>query len=376
MNALSFLHRALRKPNTANLRKPSATSQFFSTTTLNRTVEYDMEGKDIVDPKTIVRPKKPVVTVFGGSGFIGREVVKMLAPHCSEVRVGARDPDAFNDYIRGHADSDSFSNIIGDFADVCDKFSLNNLIEGSDTVINLTGIKFESDYNIKELYVDGVRNVAHGAYLHHVPNHIYVGCLSSDLESLSKMADIKARAEDMSRAAFGDNNILIRPGPIYGDGDQFAQTMKRAALFWPGFVPVPHTNTKIQPTYVQDVAKAILRIVQDPQRFQGRHFQLGGPDIYTNKEFVSKTLAAAGRSRLTMPVPFWLAELMIGLYQWFPNPAITRFHSHIWKKDQVVSDKVDRLDYYDPKEVEVHTYETLGIEPVSIENVANLFLRK
>lgn len=323
---------------------------------------------------------RDVVTVFGGSGFLGRHVVGRLSREGAIVRVAGRDPE--------HA---LFLKPLGDVgqivpwrADITDAASLERVLAGATAAVNLVGILFERGRRtFARVHADGAGNVARAAAAAGVKRLVHVSALGADVDSESDYARSKAEGEARVRAAFPKAAIL-RPSVVFGPEDDFFNRFAALARFSP-VLPVIGAPTfpsvrrgegalpfvldffgsggpKMQPVFVGDVAAAIVACLRRSDA-EGKTFELAGPRAYSFKEIMTLTLAAAGRRRLLVPLPFWLAEIQSMILQWLPTPLLTPDQVRLLTVDNVASGRLPGL-------------QALGIEPTPAEAVIPGYLAR
>ncbi|CAA7624661.1 complex I NDUFA9 subunit family protein [Magnetospirillum sp. UT-4] len=291
-----------------------------------------------------------VVTVFGGSGFIGRQVVRRFAANGWTVRVAVRDPEAAAQ-LRPMGDPGQVNPLR---AEITDPDSVRRAVDGAQAVVNLVGILFERGRaSFEAIHHQGAANVATAAREAGAERLVQMSALGADRNSASAYARSKAAGEEAAQAAFPGATV-IRPSVVFGPDDDFFNRFARLAVLSPvlpvftgdGFKPVRSESgwgidlygsggATFQPVYVGDVAEAILRAVENP-RLGGRVYELGGPRRYTLKEVLELVMRETGRSRLLVPLPFWVARIQAALLQMLPTPPLTPDQVKLLKVDNVV----------------------------------------
>lgn len=324
--------------------------------------------------------KPRLVTVFGGSGFIGRHLVRRLASAGDIVRVGVRDPeDAMFLKTMGEV-----GQVVPVAVDVTDPASVAAAVEGAGAVVNLVGILWQwGRSTFRRIHVEGAANVARAAADAGVRRLVHVSAIGADAESASRYAATKAAGEAAVKEAFPEAAI-IRPSVVFGPEDKFFNRFAGMARFSP-MLPVfgcpfpPRVSllagdglfgidlygsggTRFQPVYVGDVAEAMVRILAD-RKTSGKTFELGGPRIYTFKEVMELVLAEIGRRRMLIPMPLAIARFNAWFIEKLPNPLLTRDQVTLLEKDNVVG--ADAL-----------SFEDLGIEPTTAEAILPTYLRR
>jgi len=295
-----------------------------------------------------------VVTVFGGSGFLGRHLVKRLAAEGAIVRVAVRDPGGAN-YLKPLGD---VGQIVPWPADVTDRALVGAAVAGADTVVNLVGILFERGRStFQRVHVEGAANVAAAAKEAGARRLVQVSALGADANSPADYGRTKAAGEVAALDAFPDATV-VRPSVVFGSEDKFfnlfagmarllpvlpvfgCPTIPKVSLFGEdGLVKVDlygNGGTKFQPVYAGDVADAIMGALSADDS-KGRTFELGGPRVYSFKEIMELMLATIGRRRLLVPWPFAIANIQAWFLELAPVPLLTRDQLRLLQRDNVVS---------------------------------------
>jgi len=294
-----------------------------------------------------------LVTVFGGSGFLGRHTVRALARAGFRIKVATRRPNrAFFLRPLGSVGQIDFVK-----CDVADEESVARAMLGSQAVVNLTGILFEKGQTFEEVQADGAANIAKSAAAAGVGALVHVSAIGADLESDSGYAVSKAEGEQAVREAF-PKAVILRPSIIFGPEDGFFNKFAGLARFVPALPLIGGGKTRFQPVFVGDVAQAI---VTGLSRQDGRTYELGGPSIYSFKELLQLILREIERRRVLVPLPFGLAMLKAAFLQILPKPLLTMDQVRLLKKDNVVSQTAAGLA-------------DLGITPTSVEAVVPSYL--
>ncbi|MDB5733751.1 MAG: 3-beta hydroxysteroid dehydrogenase [Alphaproteobacteria bacterium] len=295
-----------------------------------------------------------LVTIFGGSGFLGRHTVRALARAGWRIKVATRHP-ARGFFLRplGTVGQIDFVK-----CDVSDAESVAHAVMGSSAVINLTGILFQKGQTFEDVQVEGAANIAQAAARGGVGALVHVSAIGADLESDSSYAETKALGEQAVREAFADA-VILRPSIIFGPEDGFFNKFAGMARFSPVLPLVGGGHTRFQPVFVGDVAQAIVTALGDAAR--SRTYELGGPGVYSFKELLQLILRETGRKRALLPLPFGLASFQAAFLQMLPNPLLTMDQVKLLKKDNVVAPTAAGLA-------------DLGITPTSVEAVIPSYL--
>ncbi len=293
-----------------------------------------------------------VVTIFGGSGFLGRHLVQALAKTGARMRVAVRRPE-----LAGHLrPAGGVGQIKAVQANIRYPDSLRAPAEGADAVINLVGILAPSGkQSFKAVQDEGARHVAEAARAAGAKMFLHVSAIGADPKSPSVYGRTKAAGEQAVRETF-PGAMIVRPSIVFGPEDQFFNRFAALARLLPA-LPVIGGSTKFQPVFVGDVAKAIVAALRGTAG-EGATLELGGPEILTMKEVLERVLAYTMRKRWLVPVPFPLAKLQGALLQFLPNAPLTLDQVRLLQRDNVVSEEARR---------ENRTLEGLGIEPVSVD---------
>jgi NADH dehydrogenase len=297
--------------------------------------------------------KNQLVTIFGGSGFLGRHTVRALARAGYRIKVATRHPNrAFFLRPLGSVGQIDFVK-----CDVADADSVARALAGAHAAVNLTGILFQSGQTFEEVQAEGAANIAKAAAAAGVAALVHVSAIGADAESESVYARTKAEGEAAVREAF-PNAVILRPSIIFGPEDGFFNKFAQLARFFPALPLIGGGRTRFQPVFVGDVARAILAGLA---RQDGRTYELGGPSTYSFKELLQLILRETGRKRALVPLSFGIAFLNATFLQLLPNPLLTVDQVKLLKKDNVVSATAPGLA-------------ELGIIPTSAEAVIPSYL--
>lgn len=300
-----------------------------------------------------------LVVVFGGSGFVGRHVVRALARRGYRIRVACRRPD-----LAGHLQPlGNVGEIQPVQANLRVRWSVDRAVEGADHVVNLVGILHESGrQRFATIHEFGARAVAEaaravGAGLTHV------SALGADVNSGSAYARSKARGERAVLETVG-NAVILRPSINFGPEDGFFNRFANMARYSPVLPLIGGGKTRFQPVYVADVAEAVARSV-DGAVAGGEIYELGGPQVLTFKECMEELLAVIDRKRLLVPVPWWVANIQASLLGLLPNPVLTRDQVTQLRSHNVVSDEAVKAG---------RTFAAIGIQPQALGTILPSYL--
>ena len=300
---------------------------------------------------------RTVATVFGGSGFIGRYVVKRLAARGYVVRVAVRYPEAAL-FLKPMGD---VGQIVPLAASVTDEASATRAIEGSEFVVNAVGILAESrPGDFQRIHAEGPGRIARIAAASGVRKLVHLSALGADPASDSLYASSKAAGEVNVRQAFPLATIL-RPSVVFGPEDRFFNRFAGMARMLP-FMPVVAGGAKFQPVYVGDVADAVMAAL-DRADAAGRVFELGGPQALSMREILAYVLQETGRDRRMVDMPMGLLALQAAVLERLPGKLLTRDQLKLLARDNVLTPGADGLA-------------ELGVAATPIERVVPAYLRR
>ena len=280
---------------------------------------------------TAISKVPPLVTVFGGTGFVGRYVVRALARRGYRVRVAVRNP-----HLAGHLlPLGNVGQIQAVQANLRVRWSVDRAVQGADYVINLVGILHEGGRQTFEAVQGfGARAVAEAARAEGA-KLVHVSALGADEQSEAAYARTKARGEQAVLATLPDA-VIFRPSIIFGPDDAFFNRFASMARISPALPLIGGGETQMQPVYVVDVAEAVARAV-DGQVEGGRIYELGGPEVRTFRSLMEDMLAVIGRKRMLVSLPWSVAGLMGSVLGILPKPLLTRDQVTMLKSDNIVS---------------------------------------
>jgi len=270
------------------------------------------------------------VTVFGGTGFIGRHLVPLLLGGGATVRMVVRQPGR----IQMTSASGHRPELIQ--ADVLDDVAVGTAIAGADTVVNLVGILTETpSQKYRAIHVDGAGRVALAAQRHGVRRLIHISALGASLMSPAISDQTKAEGEQAVRAAFPQATI-VRPSLVFGKDDHFFSRFAGMIKSSPVLPLIGGGATKFQPVFIDDLTTGLLELLKRPEA-AGRNYEFGGTRVYSFRVLLELLLNALDRQCLLIPIPFPLAEIQAGLLQLLPNPPLTRDQVRLLRTDKVIS---------------------------------------
>jgi uncharacterized protein YbjT (DUF2867 family) len=301
-----------------------------------------------------------LVTVFGGSGFLGRSVVRALCKRDYRIRVAVRRPQ-----LAGFLQPlGKVGQIHAVQANLRYPASVEAAMRDSHAAINLVGILAESGpQSFESVQALGAGAVAKAAAAVGA-SMVHVSAIGADENSLSRYGRSKAAGEKAVLSAVPSATIL-RPSVVFGPEDQFTNRFAALAQISPVLPLIGGGVTKLQPVYVGDVATAVADAV-DGKTKQGVPYELGGPEVLTMREIIELILATIERRRILVSLPFGLAKLQALLLQFAPGPLrLTPDQIVLLRSDNVVSGSAKHADL---------TLEGLGIVPDSLEAIAPQYL--
>lgn len=272
-----------------------------------------------------------LVTVFGGSGFIGRYVVRRLARAGHRVRVAVRRPNE-GLFLKPFGAVGQIDLIQ---ANVRDDASVARAVAGADAVVNLVGILYEGGrQTFDAVQAEGTGRIARAAAAAGVARLVHVSALGAAADSPSDYARAKAEGEAEVLAAFPKATIL-RPSVVFGAEDDFFNRFGRMARMAPALPLIGGGQTRFQPVFVDDVAAAIFNAL-DRDDAQGRVYELGGPKVYSFEDIMNLVLETTCRRRPLVPVPFFVARVLGSILGLLPFPPLTRDQVVLLERDNVV----------------------------------------
>jgi NADH dehydrogenase len=304
-------------------------------------------------------PRDILITIYGGSGFLGRHVVRALCRRGYRIRNAVRRPD-----LAGHLQPlGRVGQIHSVQANLRDQASVERAARGADIVINLVGILFERGrQSFSAVHAQGAEYVAQAARTHGLPL-VHISAIGANAKSTSSYARTKADAEARVLSALPSATIM-RPSVMFGPEDNFFNLFASLSTLSPFLPLIGGGETKFQPVFVGDVAQAIAKAVDGEAR-PGTTYELGGPEVLSFKEILECLLQVIGRKRLLLPLPFGLAKFEAMFLQYLPTPLLTPDQVELLRYDNVVSSAA---------QAEGRTIEAFGIRPETIEAIVPAYL--
>jgi uncharacterized protein YbjT (DUF2867 family) len=302
---------------------------------------------------------KELVTIFGGAGFVGTQIVQLLAHQGYRIRVAGRRPDLAG-HVRPLGD---VGQVVPIQANIRDAASVRRAAAGADIVINLVGIGFERGrQTFDSVLIAGARNAALAAAETKARALIHMSVLGADAQSASRILNARAAGEAEVLSAF-PAAVIMRPSLIFGPGDSYFNLMGTLSRFFP-ILPLIGGKSKFQPVYVKDVAAAFGGAAAGLAK-AGKVYELGGPDVLTHRQLLQRILHDAGRSNPLFPVGPGLGKLLAAPMGLLPTPLLTG--------DQVMQLQADSI--VSPEAIaERRTLGAFGVTPTPMEAVLPSYL--
>jgi NADH dehydrogenase len=292
------------------------------------------------------------VTVFGGTGFLGRRIVRHLRYREFSVRIASRYPD------RGHRlfgpDGPQLQSVE---ANIHDERSVADALAGAYGVVNAVSLYLErGQKTFHSVHVESAQRVAAQARRAGVERLVHISGIGADAASQSRYIRKRGEGELAVRAAFGDA-LFVRPAVMFGPDDAFLTTILRQLPIYPMF---GRGLTRLQPAYVEDVAEAIGRTMQRAEA-PSTTFEFGGPRVYSYEEFLGSVALQAGLAPRLIPVPFAVWHALAWASEMFPSPLLTRNQVELMQIDTMSSP-------------ELPGFAETGISPHSVEAILQRML--
>ncbi|MET1413452.1 complex I NDUFA9 subunit family protein [Roseibium sp. HPY-6] len=303
-----------------------------------------------------------LVTIFGGSGFVGRHVVQALARRGYRVRAAVRRPD-----LATHLQPlGAPGQIMPVQANLRYRWSVDRAVIGADAVVNAVGILAPTgNQTFDAVQAFGPRAIAEAARGAGLSAITHISAIGADSESTSAYARTKAAGEAGVLETLPDS-IILRPSIVFGPEDNFFNQFAEMARFAPALPLIGGGETVFQPVYVCDVAEAVARAV-DGELTAGTTYELGGPEHKSFKECLEAMLDITRRSRALLPIPFPIASAMGKVMQLFPGAPITADQVELLKSDNVVSEEAIK---------DGRTLEGIGITPATLAAILPTYLER
>ena len=292
-----------------------------------------------------------LVTVFGGSGYLGRWIAQRLAQEGATVRAVCRRPDN----VALAAGNGAGGEIVPLYADVRDETTVAAAVAGVDAVVNAVGLYVEHDAETFDaVHVQGALHVARTSARTGVDRLVHVSGIGVNEASSSPYLRARALGEAVVWDVFGEATIL-RPSAVFGPDDAFLSALNGIVRSLPVVPLFGRGDTRLQPVYVGDVAAAVAAVLDRPETRAGI-YELGGPEVFRYRELIEMLSAQLQRRRILLPLPFWLWDLLARLAAILPSPPLTRDQVALMRRDNVVGGSMPNLN-------------DLGVTPTAIRSV-------
>ena len=300
--------------------------------------------------------KKKIATIFGGTGFVGRQIVRELAKTGVVVKIATRVPERAY-FLRP---AGTVGQIVPFQCDYSDAESIAEAVQDSDFVVNCIGILFEKGkaQKFQNAHVDVPAMIAAACAKAGVEKLVHISALGVD-KSASKYAKTKLEGEQAVLSNFPEATIL-RPSVIFGEDDAFFNMFAEMARFAPALPLIGGGQTKFQPVFVGDVADAVMVSLKSADA-QGQIYELGGPEIVSFKDIYERLFRYTGRRRCLVNLPFGLAKVQATFLSVLPHPPLTRDQVESLKTDNIVSEAAQGLA-------------DLGITPTAMDLILPTYL--
>lgn len=298
-----------------------------------------------------------LVTIYGGSGFVGRYIARRMAKEGWRVRVAVRRPNEAI-FVRPYGTVGQVEPVL---ANIRDDASVRAAMQGADAVVNCVGILNRDGKNtFGAVQAEGAGRVARIAAEQGIAELVQISAIGADADSDSDYARTKAAGEAAVMEAY-PAAVILRPSIVFGPEDEFFNRFAGMTRMGP-VLPVVGAETKFQPVYVDDVAKAAVKGVLGEA--EPGIYELGGPEVRTFRDLMAEMLGVINRRRMVVNVPFWIARIMGGIFDilqtitggLFTNTLLTRDQVRNLAHDNIVADGA-------------MGFATLGIAPTPLETV-------
>jgi NADH dehydrogenase len=313
-------------------------------------------------------PTDRLITVFGGSGFIGRHVVRALAKRGWRVRVAVRRPDLAN-FLQPLG---TVGQINAVQANLRYPESIAAALIGAQAAVNVVGVKSQrGGQTFDAVHVEGARAIAQASAARGIAL-VHVSGIGADVSSSSPYIASKGSSEQAAREA-APNVVVVRPSVVFGPEDQFLNRFALLARYCLALPLFGGGTTKMQPVYVGDVAQAVARAV-DGEAKPGAVYELGGPEQMTLRQVVEFVLRTVGRRRLLVDVPFGPASMLAGVTDFADRVSFGLFPKALaTTPDEIALLRADNIVSSEAKAAGL-TLEGLGIAPQGMEAIAPAYL--
>ncbi|MGV6805836.1 MAG: complex I NDUFA9 subunit family protein [Ruegeria sp.] len=305
-----------------------------------------------------------LVTIYGGSGFVGRYVARRMANEGWRVRVAVRRPNEAI-FVKPYGVVGQVEPIL---CNIRDDASVASAMHGADAVVNCVGVLNELGKNdFDAVQAEGAERVARLAAELGISRMVHISAIGADANSSSEYARTKARGES-GVLSHVPGAVILRPSVIFGTEDQFFNRFAGMTRMSP-FLPIVGAETRFQPVYVDDVAQAAVKAVLG--QAEPGIYELGGPEAKTFRALMQQMLGVIHRRRIVIGVPFWVGRVMAGVLDLFKFVSFQLFQNNILTRDQLKNLRHDNV-----VSETARTFNDLGIEPAALESVLPEYLWK
>ena len=295
--------------------------------------------------------KNKSVAVFGASGFIGRNLIKLLVKNGWTIKALMRNPHHANFLLPIR----EVGQIYLQRCNILDYSAVKESVKNVDCVINLVGILSENkSQKFYKIHSDGVKNIAKACLKYNIVNFVHVSALGISEGSEAHYAKSKNKGEELIHSIH-KRAVILRPSVVFGPSDNFINRFVKMASISPLMPMVGKGLTKFQPVYVNDLI-SVIEILISKDIFKGQTFELGGPDIFSLKEIYDLILKSMGIKRLYFPIPFVIAKFLGAACSFFPNPPITIDQVRLLQNDNIAAQNSKGFSKFD-------------INPVSLKEI-------
>ena len=287
-----------------------------------------------------MKQKDKIITIFGGTGFIGSHIAQDLAREGYRLKIITRIPESVYE-LKTYG---TVGQIVACTCDYNDEKAVNEAIKGSYAVINLIGILFQKRKStFKKAHIEIPQKIAKACKKENVQKLIHVSALGID-KGQSKYAKSKREGEKLVKESY-PNVTILRPSVVFGAGDNFFNMFAKLSTFLPALPLIGGGKTKFQPVFVGDIAEAVRNIiVEEGRKYEGHVYQLGGPEIVTFKEIYERLLAVTNRKRILVSVPWTIAKIQGIFLGLMPKPLLTADQVRSLRTDNIVEEPAMKLE--------------------------------
>ncbi len=298
-----------------------------------------------------------LVTIFGGSGFVGRYIARRMAKEGWRVRVAVRRPNEAI-FVRPYGAVGQVEPI---FCNIRDDASVAAALQGADAVVNCVGILAETGKNkFAAVQAEGAGRLARLAAANGIISMVHISAIGADIAALAEYSQTKAQGE-AAVLEHMPNAVILRPSIVFGAEDQFFNRFAAMARISP-IIPLFGGKTKFQPVYVDDVARAVVRAITG--KAKPGIYELGGPDVLSFRGLMQEMLGVINRRRLIIAAPFWVGSMIGTIFDLVQKLSFGLVPNAIVTRDQVKNLRVDNV-----VSQEALSFAELDIEPLDMSSV-------